>query len=76
MKPKTQDISATEDLFRSRLDHIINMRHELVSLAGRIDWDYLNEQAAPFYAEEGRPGIATRLMVGVVSRIFRTFIWR
>jgi IS5 family transposase len=65
MKPKPQDIPATDDLFRSRLDQIINMRHELVRLAGRIDWDHLHEQAAPFYAEEGRPGIATRLMVGL-----------
>lgn len=63
MKPKTPAVPPTEDLFRSRLDQIINLRHELVRLAERIDWRYLDEQAAPFYAEEGRPGIATRLMV-------------
>jgi len=65
MKPKTQDIPATDDLFRSRLDQIINLRHELVKLANRIDWDYLDAEAAPCYAEEGRPGIPTRLMVGL-----------
>lgn len=66
MKPKTQDIPATDDLFRSRLDHIINMRHELVRLADRIDWTHLDAQAAPFFAEEGRPGIPTHLMVGLL----------
>lgn len=65
MKPKTQDVPATDDLFRSRLDHIINMRHELVKLANRIDWAHLDAEAAPFYAAEGRPGIPTRLMVGL-----------
>lgn len=65
MKPKTQPNCMTDDLFRSRLDRIINLRHELVKLAERIDWAYLDKQAAPFYAEEGRPGIPTRLMVGL-----------
>jgi IS5 family transposase len=65
MKPKTQDIPATDDLFRSRLDQIINLRHELVKLADRIDWNHLDVEAAPCYAEEGRPGIPTRLMVGL-----------
>jgi transposase, IS5 family len=51
MKPKTQDVPLTDDLLRSRLDHIINMRHELVRLANRIDWAHLDEEATPFYAE-------------------------
>jgi IS5 family transposase len=58
MKPKTRDVPTIDDLFRSRLDHIINGRHELVKLAERIDWAHLYEETAPlpFYAEEGRPG--------------------
>ena len=32
----------SDDLFRSRLDSIINPRHELVVLANKIDWDYLD----------------------------------
>lgn len=65
MKPKTQAPSPIDDLFRSRLERIINLRHELVRLAQRIDWGYLDQQASPFYAEAGRPGIPTRLMVGL-----------
>lgn len=26
----------------SRLDHIINMRHELVRLADELDWDWID----------------------------------
>jgi IS5 family transposase len=65
MKPRTQAPSLTDDLFCSRLDQIINLRHELVRLAQKIDWDYLGTQAAPIYAEQGRPAIPTRLMVGL-----------
>ena len=32
------------DLFRARLDQIINMKHELVQLAGKLDWDWLDNQ--------------------------------
>jgi len=65
MKPKIPDRAVPDDLFRSRLDQIINMRHELVKLADRIDWNDLHEQASRCYAEEGRPGIPTRTMVGL-----------
>ncbi|MGB6977519.1 MAG: hypothetical protein WBE18_08740 [Gammaproteobacteria bacterium] len=33
MKPKYQEKSQTDDLFRNRLDNIINLRHELVMLS-------------------------------------------
>jgi len=38
MRPKTV-VPESEDLFRSRLDQQINMRHALVRLAGLIDCD-------------------------------------
>jgi transposase, IS5 family len=65
MKPKEQKISKTEDLFRSRLDNIINSRHELVRLSKAINWTYLESKVAPFYAAAGRPGLPTRLIVGL-----------
>jgi IS5 family transposase len=65
MKPKIQEIAPTDDLFRSRLDQMINMRHELVVLTQRIDWHYLDSQLDPFYANAGRPAIPNRLMVGL-----------
>jgi hypothetical protein len=32
---------------RSRLGQIINMKHELVQLAGKIDWDWIDRESAP-----------------------------
>jgi IS5 family transposase len=52
-------------MFRSELVNIINMRHELVLLADRIDWGFFDQRFAPLYAEAGRPGLPTRLMVGL-----------
>jgi hypothetical protein len=34
MRPKKHETTGSGDLFRARLDRIINMRHELVQLAG------------------------------------------
>ena len=36
MRPKQQTTTQSGDLFRSRLEQIINMKHELVQLAGKI----------------------------------------
>ncbi len=47
MRPKQQKKADHNDLFKARLDQIINMRHELVILAERIDWAWLAEQIAP-----------------------------
>jgi hypothetical protein len=37
MRPK-HETSGSADLFRARLEQIINMKHKLVQLAGKIDW--------------------------------------
>jgi len=42
MRPKQRDVTGENDLFRARLDQIINMKHELVRLAARIDWAVAN----------------------------------
>lgn len=41
------------------------MQHELVLLWQSIDWKYLEERNAEFYKNEGRPGVAARLMIGL-----------
>src|SRR5271166_6620429 len=66
MKPrvKPQD-SGVEELFRSKLKNIINMRHELVRLGELIDWGRLEAHFAPYYSEAGRPGLPIRLVVGL-----------
>ena len=63
-KPPTQARSEA-DMFRSRLENMIDMRHELVLLAGLIDWKRFDETFGGLYAEKGRPGLPTRLMVGL-----------
>ena len=42
------------------------MKHELVLLAGKIDWDWIDGEIAPLYSENGRPGIETRFMIGLL----------
>jgi len=66
MRPKKHETTGEGDLFRARLDQIINMEHELVELAGRLDWEHLDEQIAPLYSDKGRPGIATRFVIGLM----------
>jgi IS5 family transposase len=56
-----------DDLFRSRLDQIVDMRHELVKLSCVVDWSGLEGDLAPFYcADNGRPGGSIRLMAGLI----------
>ena len=49
----------------ARPDHQ-QMKHELVLLAGKIDWDWIDGEIAPLYSENGRPGIETRFMIGLI----------
>src|SRR5260221_1871948 len=65
MRPKEPLTTATDDLFRARLSNIINPRHEVVRLAQMIDWRMFETASGPLYAEVGRPGLPTRLMVGL-----------
>jgi IS5 family transposase len=65
MKPKPPPESPTDDLFRQRLENLIDPRHELVKLAALIDWDQFDTQWGTAFCEVGRPAIATRLMAGL-----------
>lgn len=54
------------DLFRQELVNLIDLRHELCVLAGKIDWTALQRQFGGLYtAGVGRPGHPIRLMVGL-----------
>jgi hypothetical protein len=66
MRPKKHETTGSNDLFRARLDQIINMKHELVQLAGKIDWGWLDSEIAPLYSDKGRPGIETRFVRGLL----------
>ena len=56
MRPKQQQKARHDDLFRARLDQIINMKHALVALADQIDWAWLDEQLADSFSDQGRQG--------------------
>src|SRR3954467_15863615 len=66
MRPKKHRTTGSGDLFRARLDQIINMKHELVQLAGKVDWDWIDGEIAPPTCADGRPGIATRFVIGLL----------
>ncbi len=65
MPPKRASRSRDDDLFRSKLDSIIDLRHELVQLGSLIDWSGFDEVFGRFYKTVGRPALPTRLMVGL-----------
>ena len=67
MRPKQRATTGESDLFRARLDQIINLKHELVQLAGKIDWAWIDDEIAPLYSDKGRPGIETRFVKTVTD---------
>ena len=78
MRPKKSETTGEGDLFRARLDQIINPKHELVQLAGRIDWAWI-DQRSPLHSGNGRPGVETRFMIGLLllpSTAFPMRRWR
>ncbi|MFH1315762.1 MAG: IS5 family transposase [Candidatus Uhrbacteria bacterium] len=67
MKPKEAEKEANQgDLFRSRLDQILNRRHPIFILANETDWGVFDEEFGASYVDNvGRPGCPTRVMVGL-----------
>jgi IS5 family transposase len=66
MRPRERRESGEQDLFRSRLDQIIDMEHALAKLARAIDWRFLEEKFGAAYKDgPGHPPLPTRLMAGL-----------
>lgn len=66
MRPRERRESGDQDLFRSRLDQIIDTEHALVKLARTIDWGFLEPRFGAVYTDApGRPPLPTRLMAGL-----------
>ena len=66
MKPRERRETGEQDLFRARLDQIINMSHELVKLAKAISWRFIEERCGAVYSDgPGMPPLPTRLMAGL-----------
>jgi transposase, IS5 family len=65
MPPKSPPPEQPE-LFRSSLANLVDPKHPLVRLAGLIEWRRFAEAFGPLYRDGvGRPGLPTRLMVGL-----------
>lgn len=65
MKPKNTE-EPQNRLFQERLDNMIDMEHELVRLADKMNWSVFEKKLGEVYITNvGRPGLPTRLMVGL-----------
>lgn len=63
-KPSTPK---SNDLFRQRLDELVNLNHPLVQLARHIDWAVFEHKWAGFFpSNRGRPAAAPRLVAGLL----------
>jgi transposase, IS5 family len=66
MRPKERRESGEQDLFRSRLDQIIDLDQALMRLATAIDWRFLEEKFGAVYSDKpGHQPLPTRLMAGL-----------
>jgi IS5 family transposase len=66
MRPRERRETGEQDLFRSRLDQIIDMNHPLAKLARTVDWGFLEGRFSEVYTDDaGHPPLPTRLMAGL-----------
>jgi IS5 family transposase len=66
MRPRERRDSGQNDLFRARLDQIVDMGHPLARLAGSVDWAFLEARFGAVYSDAaGHPPLPTRLMAGL-----------
>src|SRR4030088_214523 len=66
MRPRERRETGEQDLFRSRLAQIIDMKHPLVTLGRTVDWRFLEERFGEVYTDSpGQPPLPTRLMAGL-----------
>ena len=78
MLPRETKATGEHDLFRSRLDQILNQQHQLVKLAKTVNWTHLetvcgevysavpkSDMSAKSKSKGGQPPLPTRLMAGL-----------
>ena len=60
MRPKERRETGQTDLFKARLDQIVDPQHPLVKLAAVIDWRFLESRFGEVYDDDpGRPPLPT-----------------
>ena len=66
MRPRERRDSGQNDLFKARLDQIVDLNHPLAKLARTVDWRFLEERFGAVYSDgSGQPPLPTRLMAGL-----------
>jgi transposase, IS5 family len=71
MRPKKDETTMSGGLFRARLDQIINIKHELVQFAAKIDWAWIDGEIAPLHSDKGRTGTAKHTTIKGTNRLAR-----
>ena len=66
MRPRERRDSGQNDLFKARLDRIVDTGHALAKLGRAIDWRFLEARFGAVYTDKaGHPPLPTRLMAGL-----------
>jgi IS5 family transposase len=66
MRPKERRETGQTDLFKTRLDQIVDMSHALVKLERSIEWGFLEKTFGAVYSDgPEQPPLPTRLMAGL-----------
>jgi IS5 family transposase len=66
MRPRERRDSGQNDLFKARLDQIVDLNHPLAKLAQTVDWRFLEARFGAAYTDNpGHPPLSTRLMAGL-----------
>jgi IS5 family transposase len=66
MRPRERRDSGQNDLFKARLDQIVDLNHPLAKLARTVDWRFLEDRFGAAYSDSsGQPPLPTRLMAGL-----------
>ena len=66
MAPRKVQYSGQYDFFKQRNDEIVHKDHPLVRLSKWFNWDRFDQIFGKmFHSSNGRPGLCTRLMVGL-----------
>ena len=67
MKPRKQKVTPQDDLFKVRLQDIVNPQHPLVEMRDMVDWSTLDQELGhKFCATNGASALPTCLMVGLM----------
>ncbi len=66
MRSRERRDGGQNDLFRTRLDQIVDTDHLLAKLGWAIDWRFIEERFGAVYSDKaGHPPLPTRLMSGL-----------